>query len=401
VVRRVAWRITVQTAALFMVGVVLLAAIAALLVIRAQAADDARTLRQAIADVDAVSDPPSGIVVYETDAGGSRSSETLHGRPLDAAAVDRVVAGGPTSTGTAHANGREYRVRTGRRGTTVVQAGLDLSAQEAQRHRLIDSLIAVGIGGLLLALIVGRVIALRAIRPLGDAIERQQRFIADASHELRTPLTQAHTRAQMIHRSIREDDRPELAADAARLVRSTRQMSEIVDELLASAQLRAQPEHVEPVDLGAIAREVVDGEQARASAQKVELTVGSDEGPHTVPGSATALRRVLNSLVDNALGHTPSGGHIAVEITRAVGPDQVVCAVRDDGTGFEATTAHSMFDRFARGTHGSSGRRYGLGLALVREVIDAHHGTISAAGAPGRGATFTVALPALPIDRAV
>jgi len=385
-------RIALQTAALFAVSIVALAGVAAALVVHTQQSDAQTVLRQAIADTDAVTDPPSGILIYESDGGRDQASPDLQRGPLDPGALASVRSGGPVRTSEVHADGREYRVRTGRRGDATVQAALDLSDQNRERSRLLRSLGMASAVGLVLAMIVGWLIARRAIRPLGLAMDRQQRFIADASHELRTPLTQVHTRAQLLQRALRDIDRPELVEDADRLVRNTRQLGEIVEEMLTSAQLRSEPYSFGPVDLAEIADHVVDAEQTRAHELGVTLTIAHDEGPHIVRGSPTALRRVLNSLTDNALGHTSAGGHVIIDL-RAPANGPIVCVVRDDGVGFAAVEADHIFERFARGGQGS-GRRFGLGLALVREVVQAHDGTITATGAAGSGAAFTMTLPA-------
>jgi signal transduction histidine kinase len=110
-----------------------------------------------------------------------------------------------------------------------------------------------------------------------------------------------------------------------------------------------------------------------------------------VAGVQSALRRVVGALLDNAIGHTPPGGHVQVALRRDGG--QVELVVRDDGVGLDPDDTERIFQRFTRGTTGE-GRRFGLGLALVREVVESHGGTIEAAGRPGDGATFTVRLPA-------
>jgi signal transduction histidine kinase len=102
------------------------------------------------------------------------------------------------------------------------------------------------------------------------------------------------------------------------------------------------------------------------------------------------LRRAIGALVDNALAHAV-GGHVEVELVRD--GRHVVCMVRDDGVGLEPDEASRIFDRFARGSLGE-GRRFGLGLALVHETVEAHGGTVDAEGSPGQGARFTVRLPA-------
>ncbi len=392
-IRGTARRIALQTAVLFAVAILALAAVAAALVIRTQESDAQTVLRQAIADTDAVTDPPSGILIYESHDGADRASPGLLHGPLDPRALSAVMAGGPTRTSQVHVAGRDYLVRTSRRGESSVQAALDLSDQHRERARLLQSLAAASAVGVVLAVGIGFLIARRAIRPLGLAMDRQRRFIADASHELRTPLTQVHTRAQLMQRALRSTaDQPELRDDADRLVRSTRQLGEIVEELLISAQLRSQPHTVGPVDLADIADEVVEAERGRATDLGISLSVARGAGPHIVRGSPTALRRVLNSLTDNALGHTPSGGHVTIELTNTE-KGQIICAVRDDGVGFQDIDSDRLFERFARGGQGS-GRRFGLGLALVQEVVDAHNGTVTATATAGEGATFTVTLPA-------
>ncbi len=395
-IRRTARRITLQTAALFTICLLLLAGLAGVFILRAQNADGQHQLRAAVADDDAVTDPPSGIVIFQSDDGHVKASPQLHGRPLDPGAFAAVQAGAPTIIGRATVHGREYQVRTARRdGDVIVQAGLDLTNQNHERDRLIVALLIASMIGLIVALAIGTYIARRAVRPLELASERQRRFVADASHELRTPLTQAHTRAQLLQRALAASgSQPELEQEAGRMVRSTRQLADIIDELLLSAQLNADPASIVPVDLDTLVSEVIEAETARAHTRAITVKLVTDGAAHIVPGSPTALRRVLNSLIDNAFGHVRQEGHITVSIQRG-GTDHatVVCAVSDDGTGFAAGDANKIFERFARGDHGDA-RRFGLGLALVREVIQTHNGTIDAQATPGKGATFTIVLPA-------
>ena len=113
-----------------------------------------------------------------------------------------------------------------------------------------------------------------------------------------------------------------------------------------------------------------------------------------VPGIESALRRVLGELLNNALAHLPDGGSIGVTVLDpGDGTAQVVVA--DTGAGFDPADAERIFDRFHRGA-GAGDRRYGLGLALLREVVTSHGGTITADAHPGAGASFTVRLPTAP-----
>ena len=341
--------------------------------------------------------PPPCVWLFELRGGILRGSP---GAPVALpvlAALDRAAAAHRPVVAHATRSGRRYLVRTEQRGDMVVEAAMDLRYQTADRRRLLRALAIAEIIGLLAALLIGQILARRAIAPLGETLARRRRFVADASHELRTPLTRLHTRAQLVARRLHGEADPGLVAeDADRLVSGTRQLGEVVEDLLLSTQFRQPGRPYGPVDLAVLAAEVVSAEKARAEARGVTIEVRLDgSGDHVVHGAASALRRVISALLDNALGHTSLGGHIWV--TLSTGKDGTAkmaeLTVRDDGVGFDPRDAGRLFTRFVSGSHGE-GRRFGLGLALVREVLDGHGGTIVADGRPGAGATFTVRLPA-------
>ncbi len=306
-------------------------------------------------------------------------------------AVDRVTAGGPPEKAVLHRNGTTYHVLTQARGNAVVQVVFDARYQTADRQHMLMAFGSAAIVGLLAALITGLIVGHRSIAPLADALERQRRFVADASHELRTPIAQVHTRAQLLARRARTRSSPD-QGDLDRLVTTTRRLGEIVDELLLSARLAsgAGPER-EPVDLTAVASAAVATEADRADEAGVKLHLNVPDHPPLVSGIASALTRVIAELLNNALAHTPSGGSITVALGAV--RDQVELVVADTGDGFDPADATRIFDRFHRGA-GAGDRRFGIGLALLREVVTGHGGTITADGRPGDGATFTVRLPA-------
>jgi signal transduction histidine kinase len=385
----------VQIATVFAAALLLLGALAVLFVQQTGHADARRQVAQAAADQDAMTSPPHGTWIYEQAAGRLRVSPGAPAEPTDPRALAAVAADGRLRDTIVHQAGREYQVRTQRSGSGTVQAVLDITDAERERSRLYLALAAVGGVGLVVAAVVGAVIARRSIAPLGLALARQQRFVADASHELRTPLTQLHTRAQLVDRELRGGaDLDRLREDAQQLVRGSRHLGEVVEDLLLAAQLRVAPQEFGPVDLAELAGEAVAAEQPRAVEHGVDLLVRApSDRQYVVRGAVTALRRVLASLVDNALAHTPTQGHITISLGSDPGAGTVSCAVQDDGVGFDPADAQLIFERFARGGHGDR-RRFGIGLALVRETIEAHGGTVTAVSAPGAGATFTLTLPA-------
>jgi two-component system, OmpR family, sensor kinase len=226
--------------------------------------------------------------------------------------------------------------------------------------------------------------------------DRMRQFVADASHELRTPLTILHTRAQLLRRRAGTDPVPGEGLD--RLIDDTRALTEIVNDLLLSAELEHRPAAREPVDLTELAQAVTESFAATAERADVSLTaVAHGDGDTTVAGVPAALRRAISALVDNALGHNHPGGTVTVTVARR--DRNVELAVVDDGDGLDPSQVTELTKRFARGPDAPGhGRRFGLGLALVREVVHAHGGRLTLDGRPGEGATATITIPAAARD---
>jgi signal transduction histidine kinase len=216
--------------------------------------------------------------------------------------------------------------------------------------------------------------------------------VADASHELRTPLTILHTRAQLLRR--RADADPVLRDSLDHLIADTRALTEIVNDLLLSAELQHRPAAKVAVNLGDLARTVAGSFAPTAEQAQVHLAaVVSGDADTTVAGVPAALRRAVSALVDNALAHNHPGGTVTITVARD--GDRIELAVVDDGTGLDPSQATELTQRFARGSGAPGhGRRFGLGLALVGEVVHAHGGTLALDGRPGEGATATITLPA-------
>ncbi|MFF5338322.1 sensor histidine kinase [Streptomyces sp. NPDC013181] len=290
-----------------------------------------------------------------------------------------------------------YLVRTQPRADGgVVQAVFDMRFQLADRSHLWFALGVAEVVGLLAAAVTGVFLGRRAVAPLAEALTRQHRFVTDASHELRTPITQVHTRAQLLVRQAADQDLPVPHRDRlARLVASTGRLGEVLDDLLRSASLAAGPARRgerRPVDLVALARSVVAEEADRVRARRLTVVVDGPPHPLYVEGIPSALRRAVGELLANAIRHTPERGRIGVALSRS--GRTVVLAVADTGPGFEPGAVDQLFQRFHRGS--GDGGRYGLGLALLREVVTRHGGSVAATGRPGHGARFTIRLPECP-----
>jgi len=386
--------IALQTAAAITVSLLVLGVLALLVVTHSQNAAAATLLRQTAASAEDVQDPPPDVWIFILDADGAitQTEDAPEGLP-DRGALERIRAGAASETSSIDGREGGYLALTRKQGTRTMQVVMSRHEQHDERERLLGALAAGELVGLLIAILSAALLARRATAPLADALARQRQFVADASHELRTPLTQLHTRAQLLQMDLRTGAAvPDVNADVDQLVTGTRHLGEVVEDLLLSSQLGSRDDARLPVDLGAVVADVIDDQANRAREQDVELVLRPDAGGSSVVlGHQAALRRVLTALVDNALSHTPGGGHVTVEL--GTDHDTVTVVVRDDGTGFDPADTERLFARFARGGHGDH-RRFGLGLALAREVITGHGGTIEAWGRPGQGAAFTIRIPA-------
>ncbi|MCL2089702.1 MAG: HAMP domain-containing histidine kinase [Micrococcales bacterium] len=217
---------------------------------------------------------------------------------------------------------------------------------------------------------------------LEAAASRQRTFVADAAHELRSPLAALRTQVEVAAAHPATTSVPELADD---LHGEVLRLQRLVDDLLVLARVGARPASTGPVDLAALAEDVV----AQVAVDPVRVTV---TGTGTATGLADDITRVLRNLVDNAVRHAAA----AVEVR--VAPGRV--EVDDDGPGIAAADRERVFERFvrlddtrqrdhARGVGGS-----GLGLSIARELARETGGDIVLSGSPAGGLRATVHLPA-------
>ncbi len=221
------------------------------------------------------------------------------------------------------------------------------------------------------------------------ALEQQKVFVADASHELRTPLTSVLANLELLEESLNGPDR-DLARSA---LRSTQRMRRLVADLLLLARSDVkQPLIRQPVDYADLV--IAAAAELEPSIEDHVLELDPQSAP--LLGAPDDLQRVAINLIENAIRHTPPGTHIRAS-TRTLDDGRVELVVADDGPGIQPEIAEHIFERFARGRGEASGS-FGLGLAIVQAVAQAHGGTIGVVSEPGRGAQFTVRLPGVPAD---
>lgn len=385
-VRRARLRVSVLVGLAITVMVAFVGAISYVVMVHAQETQVTRELRyNARFGVPGIAPRCAWVFVLENGVVDEGPLEVPAGFPLhdDLSAV-RLT--GEAIERDVTANGTQYMVLTAPGANdTIVQSVFDLRYLLADRRHLLQALGIAQVAGLLAAALIGMGVGRRTVGPLAEALARQRRFVTDASHELRTPIARAHLRAQLLSADADLPDGHRDNLDA--LTRSIRGLADVVDDLLLSAQLNRELDG-QPLDMAAVASSAVASESERAAERGITLTFEHTGGPLVVTGVETALRRAVDELLANAVRHTPEGGRISVRTGSAAG--QVELVVEDTGEGFAPAEAARLFDRFH---HGRGEKRFGLGLALVREIVTGHGGTVEAVGHPGRGARFTLRLP--------
>jgi signal transduction histidine kinase len=349
-------------------------------------------LNSVASTADDATDPPPGTTLVLRDRTGRVEASS------DALPTAELLAR-PTGLFDTEIGGIRYRGAVADKPDGRVVVLLDLGPYEAGRSRLLLSLAIAELAGIAASVAVVVLLTRRSIRPLAAALALQRRFVADASHELRAPLTVLHTRVQMLARRFDDGDAHAAKDQIDALTSDTRALGAVIEDLLASASMTVEGAPRERVDLLEVAEAVRDSMSQHAESAGVHLVVersGENTGHgFVVFGSTSALRRATASLVDNALAHERPRGTITLRVSRQ--GNRVVVDVQDDGVGIDPTALGTLFDRFSHGhTHSQAGgpRRYGIGLALVREIAHAHRGDISVAQTPGGGATFTLIIPA-------
>jgi len=215
----------------------------------------------------------------------------------------------------------------------------------------------------------------------------------NVSHDLRTPLTRLRGTAEMALASPVDLDRyREALADC---VEESDRVLVMLNTLMdiSEAESGAMQLQRETVALADVVARAEDLYRDVADAKGVVLTVDAPADV-TVAADRTRLEQVAANLIDNAVKYTPAGGRVDVEVRREHGA--AILRVRDTGPGIPPDELPRIFDRLFRGDRSRAERGLGLGLSLVRAIVQAHGGTVSVESEPGKGSVFTVSLPTQP-----
>ena len=247
---------------------------------------------------------------------------------------------------------------------------------------------------LLITSIVGWLLAGYAMRPVKRSYEQLQRFTADASHELRAPVAAILSNAQVgLLAPIDDPTQPRQRLE--NIVTQSKYMSALITNLLflARHQGKLNPEDVAKTDIVELLNSLAVRYQSLATEKDLDFELDIPVAYQEIICDRDLLQQAINNLLDNAVKYTPAGGMFGLKLE--VKPRRIFIIVWDTGVGIpEADLAH-IFDRFYRvdkaRTRQTGG--FGLGLAIVRQIVRAHNGRLTVESEKGKGTAFQICLP--------
>jgi signal transduction histidine kinase/CheY-like chemotaxis protein len=236
------------------------------------------------------------------------------------------------------------------------------------------------------------------VHDLAEAARRKDEFLAMLAHELRNPLAPVRTGLQVLR--VKRADDPEVGRLTEMMARQVGQLTRLVDDLLDVSRITRGAVELrrEPVDLAAVVSQAVEATRPLIEGRRHELSVTAAPGPIRVDADPARLAQVIGNLLNNAGKYMDEGGSIWLETCRE--GDTAVVTVHDAGVGISAEMLPRVFDLFTQidRTLDRSQGGLGVGLTLVRSLVELHGGTVQASSPGlGRGSQFVVRLPALPV----
>ncbi len=275
----------------------------------------------------------------------------------------------------------------------TIYVGKDVTAMRSGLQKATYALILLGVLALIIATVIGHIMAGRAIIPMREAYDKQKQFAADASHELRTPLAVVMASADLLlaDKSITNPFLREVIED---LKSEVKKMSKLVSDLLmvARSDNNALKVKIQKLNLGELLEQNIRMMTPLAEKKNISLK-GIGFKKVTIQGDEQKIKQLILILVDNAIKYTPNGGKVFVTLEGA-DEDIAVFSVEDSGVGIAEEDKDRIFERFYRVDKARSREMggNGLGLSIATEILRLHEGKIKVDSELGKGTKFTVEL---------
>jgi signal transduction histidine kinase len=288
------------------------------------------------------------------------------------------------------------RLRAGNRRKSLRGAA---AADSAERVAFKSEVVTAGFG--LAAIALFGFFAVRQVRRIDNQNAEltatdvaKDEFIATVSHELRTPLTSINGYVELLLEEGAEPLSEEQRGFLATVQRGSTRLQRLMNDLLLTAQVRAGHLDIEKTstDLGEIARQAVQGAQAHAGRKTLQLSLTVPSHSVVVDADAVRMGQAIDNLISNAIKFTPEDGRVDVTLAQ---DERATLTVADTGMGMTPADVDHLFERFFR-TDAAQAEQIqgsGLGLPIVKAIVDAHDGTISVTSEPHVGTSFVISLP--------
>jgi signal transduction histidine kinase len=263
----------------------------------------------------------------------------------------------------------------------------------AAKQRVVIMLLFANGAIIIISAFVGYFLAGRTLRPIEEMVEEQNRFIADASHELRTPLAALKTSTEVALREKKIS-----GAEARKILEENLEdigSLELLSERLLHLSQYQKGERVlafEKIDLAKTIQSSY--KKILPLARKKNIKINIEVQDNYIEADRVSIEEIILILLDNAVKYTPDGGKVLVS-SQIEGRNAVIKVI-DSGPGIGPRDISRIFDRFYRVDHSRSKIKisgFGLGLPIVKRVVELHHGTVSVSSKVGQGSTFIVRLP--------
>jgi len=230
----------------------------------------------------------------------------------------------------------------------------------------------------------------QAYQKLAEQEFARREFLSNVAHELRTPLMIASGYLQMVQRGVVDSD--QMAAGIDTIARNVQKIVSLVNDILFLQEMELVLPEFQSVDMNQVAQTVADRYQQISNDRNVTLRFAPNPNLPPVLGDSKSLERALMALVDNAIKFSPNGGDVTIKSDH--GDDNVYVSVTDQGIGIEKENMLRIFDRFYHLEKHEDNLfgGIGLGLAIIRQVIEQHKGKLEVESTSGKGSTFTLTL---------
>ena len=304
-----------------------------------------------------------------------------------------------TTATTVSLSGQFFRVQTvtlttapmmGNPETFTIEAVRNVDQVVQSLQELLHLLVILTVLSAVGSILIGFVLASRALVPIERSWERQRQFVADASHELRTPIMAVQARTELLlhhpEQSI-EEASPRILA----MYKELRRASRLLEDLLTLSRVDSNSQQIvkQEVDVAAVLREVADMVQPLCEQKGLQLLLHApDSLVHAV--DEARFSQMLFIFVDNAMKYNREGGKIIITLAQH---KRLELMIEDTGIGIEESEIPRIFDRFYRADKARSHEGTGLGLAIAKFIIDAHEATVRVKSAVGIGTNITISFP--------